>query len=1146
MKASLGVGVILVAASIGGGVSYGQADTDTATVRGTVYDANGSAIPNATVTATNPATGITRTTVTGPDGSYQIPQLLPATYQMQATAAGFERERANEVQLSVGQIVVLDAHLKVGSVNDVLEVNGNVTPLIDIEQTQQANTLNEQQIQDLPNASRAFLNEVYILPGVGSTAGAIAQNQGFYYPSTGISIGASNGRGNLITINGGEDDYGTGSVRYSPPLDAVQEAQVNRNGYQAEFGFASGAAINTVTKSGTNRFHGDIFGFFNDHYTDAETYLARLDRQALPNPANPSQPEPKPFSQQIYAGGSLGGPIVRDKLFFFASYEYDKFDFASIYPTLSSAYLQPFSGSLNDTSCFSATPTNRNLSPSQGCFFRALTSPAAAAFDPGDAALAARFLASPTVSPTNPAAANPFYPLSDANLTTLATRDNGIFNTPTRTHNLTTRIDYQQSNTNTFSGTFSLEHGSNSIGGLAPDGQTNPTRDYEALADWVHIFNPGLFNKLLFQYADNTYNAYTPNSNGPEIQIQYMLAPFGSFGHNFANTYFATEHRFEASDSLAWTKGRHNLKFGASYRPAEYIINNPNFIQGEFDFFGGFPLTPIGGIAFPGFSANAAVVAAYAGFCPSLTPCMPASVDMTGAELFDDAVPYSFEGSTGSGQWSGWAHYAGLYAQDLWKITPNLTLTYGGRVDWDAEPSPMSTYKFFSPRVGIAWSPYGDQKTVVRAGGGIFVSPTNFLEPLYTNLYGPLTGPNKYLTTTAVNISEPGNSFGDYAKVTGLYQNNLRAGGLPLNSPTAAQETAAGLAPGAVGRLVQTIDPHFTNQKVYQASLSIAQQLATNLSLELGYIFYRGNHLPAAILTGYSPVSSTAIDPILGPIYAGNTTFTAPATGGLPFDFSSNGTSTYHGATVSVTKRYSRHFQGQANYTWSRSIDDATDFNNSFASFRPNGLSLQQERGVSDFNRTNVFVGNLVYNSLFSSGDRRLVARVFSDVTVGPVFSASSGSPFDVDISTPFSNGTPLPNIVSRPYHAQRNSGQGPSFNSFDLKFTKAFALTRDNTKRLALQMNASNLFNRENYSAVYNYFPATVDNFAPATATSPGAPATPAGPFGPNNQLINFATGPFNLRGGKPTNTTQQTSPLFFSAQGPARAVQVGASFTF
>ena len=1140
-------GVLLVLTLVSPAVA--QVDESTATLRGTVYDPSGAVLPGVTVTATDPATGVKRSTVTGANGQYQIPQLIPATYKVEATAPGFESERANEVVLTVGQAAVIDAHMVMGSVGMILEVNGNYTPLIDIDQTQQANTLTENEIQDLPNIGRGFLNEVTTLPGVGSTGGAAAQFAGFYFGSSGFSIGGSNGRGNLITYNSGEDDYGTGAIRYSPPLDAVQEEQVNRNGFQPEFGFTSGAAIDVVSKSGTNAFHGDLFGYFNDRYTVAETYLTKL-----------TDPDyTKPYSQSVYAGGSLGGPIVKDKLFFFAAYEYDHFDAASIYTPATSPYFQAFNGSQGDTSCLT-TPT---LTPSQYCFLEAIAKDGGA-YDPTDAAMAQAFLNSPNASPLNPNLPNPFYNNNDPNLQKFVNTVQGVFDNPTRTHDLTSRIDYQISNKNTVTGTFSLEHGFLYTGGEQPYGIYNPSHDYETLVDWVHIFSPTMFNKLLFQYADNYFYQNTVNSNAPEINIQYL----GTFGHIFSDTYIADQHRIEAADAFSLTKGNHSLKAGLSYRPAIYSINDPNWADGEFDFYGGFPLTSPGGSAFPGFTGQAYGVPSYGalpylagalGFCPAAAGggapnCIPASTALTAAQTFSNGLPYSFEGSGGSGLVNFKAQYAAIYVQDLWKITPHFTLTYGGRVDFDAEPSPLSTYTTFSPRAGFAWDAYGNGKTLVRGGGGTFMSPTNWLEPFYSKLYGPLTGPNPYLTTTAVN--EDSNGYEYYNQIHSLYQSNYGPSGLPLNPVTPAEQTTAGLPPGAAGRLVQFANPGaaqsaalgipnqtFTNQKIYQASLSIEQQLAKDLAVEIGYIFYRGNHLPAPVLVGYQPSAAcqtsytggTAVDPVLGPYYCPNAAANSEFPGGEAFDFTSNGSSIYNGATVSVTKRFSNHYQFQGNYTWSRAIDDTSDFNNAFASFRPNGLGLAQERGVSDFNRTNVFVATGVYNSLKLNSQHAWVRYAFSDMTIGPVLTLSSGSPFDFVLAAPFNNGAPLPNYTSRPYNEQRNSGQGPGFDSTDLRFTKAIRLNRSDSQRLSVQLNVTNLFNAADFNTVDSTFPGTISGASPLY--------TAAG-----NQVINFATGPFKARGVVPTTLaqTQTGQALYYAGQGAARTAQVGLQYFF
>ncbi len=228
-----------------------QSDYATATLRGTVTDPQGAVLSGATVTATNPATGLTKTTKTGPEGSYQIPALPPGAYSVTFESQGFGKTVVKGVQLSVGQSVSYDVHLKLGSVGETLEVNADSVPLIELDQTQQANTIDQRQIDNLPNIGRNFTYNVYTLPGVSNSDAPRSQNPGFTgYLTTGFSIGGSNGRNNLSTIDGGENEYGTGQYRITNlPVDAIREYQVNRNGSNAEFGFTSGSAPPTPRSS---------------------------------------------------------------------------------------------------------------------------------------------------------------------------------------------------------------------------------------------------------------------------------------------------------------------------------------------------------------------------------------------------------------------------------------------------------------------------------------------------------------------------------------------------------------------------------------------------------------------------------------------------------------------------------------------------------------------------------------------------------------------------------------------------------------------------------------------------------------------------------------------------------------------------------
>ena len=292
--------------------AYAQVDYSTGTLRGTVTDPQGAVVPGATVTVTNPSTGITKTAKTGADGAYRIQALPPGSYVITIAAQGFAKEVAKGIELHVGEIQSYDARLKVGTASETIEVSTENVPLIQTEQTQQANTINALQVDELPNIAHNITQQVYTLPGVANADAPRSQNPGFTgFFTTGFSIGGSNGRNNLSTIDGGENEYGTGQYRVTTiPQDTIQEDPVNRNAVAAEFGFTDGSAIHLVTRSGGNKFHGTAYGYFQDHNTSAKNFF------------NGIESLPAAYSQNVYTGFTAGGPIKQDKLFFFLAYEY--------------------------------------------------------------------------------------------------------------------------------------------------------------------------------------------------------------------------------------------------------------------------------------------------------------------------------------------------------------------------------------------------------------------------------------------------------------------------------------------------------------------------------------------------------------------------------------------------------------------------------------------------------------------------------------------------------------------------------------------------------------------------------------------------------------------------------------------------------
>ena len=214
---------------------FSQADVSTATLKGTITDQSGGRIADAVVVATDTEHGTRRESTTDSLGAYQIPFLVPSSYSVRVEKPGFETQLFTGIQLTVGQIAVLNAALKVGTVSTEVAVNTDA-PLVEVEKTQQANTINTLQVQNLPNITRNFFAPVYTLPGVSSSTAPRAQGNGaFNFGTSGFSIGGSNGRSNLITVDGGENEFGDGEPRYLMSPEVVQEFQVNRNAFGAEF-----------------------------------------------------------------------------------------------------------------------------------------------------------------------------------------------------------------------------------------------------------------------------------------------------------------------------------------------------------------------------------------------------------------------------------------------------------------------------------------------------------------------------------------------------------------------------------------------------------------------------------------------------------------------------------------------------------------------------------------------------------------------------------------------------------------------------------------------------------------------------------------------------------------------------------------------
>lgn len=991
--------------------AFGQSDATSATLKGNILDPQGAGIAGASLTLSNAEKGAVVKTQAGSDGSYTLPLLPPGDYELSVEAKGFERAHIGGLHLTVGQVLPYDVHMAVGELQSVVEVTAQ-PPTVQVEQVQQANTVGEQVIEGLPNVTRNFAESLFTLPGVSSSNAMRTQNAaastGFI--SSGFSIGGSNGRNNLVTIDGGENEWGDGSLR-TPNIsqESVQEFQMNRSSFAAEFGFTAGTALNVVTKSGSNAFHGSVYTYFLDEHTEAGNYF-----DVFPG---------KAYEQHVFPGVTLGGPLVKNKLFFFASYEYQRLNTPQFRNYVNTPEAQGISANSAQAGYITGLLTSGN---------------------PYLEGFAAQI--SPALSPMNV----PY-------VATVLNQNTGVFDDVYSSHDLVARVDYQPDEKDAITARFDVERfhytniGASSITAPSDAGSTQ-RNDVGILFTWNHVFSPALVNTARVQIVPSNTSSligFDPN------QTELSLGSLGVFGNYFGSPFDSSQRRFQFEDSVSLIKGKHSFKFGASYRPVNYKVTNDLWFGGEFDFFdGAISLIDIAS-ASPIASALLPMLGLYNvehGYPVTGNP----ATNLSAVQSMAIGFPVDYRQGFNNPTWQSWANYLGLYAQDSWKAAHGLTIDYGLRYDYDAEPAPVPHNGYFSPRLGIAWDATGDQKTVIRAGSGIFVSPVYFQVPYLTNL---LNDTGHYINQSATQLPNPQSLV--------LWGEGLAEGKLPFGQIGLPELESVGITPGpgGTGRVVFNLAPNYKNNYAIQASFSIARQIAHDLSLEVGYLLYRGVHLQLSQETNYRETG--VFDPTYGPIYAPINPDIAQSN-----TYSSIGNSTYSGLTSSLTKRYSKNFQLQANYTFSKSIDDVTDFNSQFASFTPTRLYL--ERGLSAFNIKNNFVANAVYTT---KGPRWI-----SGLLLSPIVTARSGIPFSVTVPGA-QNGTEGHSLYARPIYIPRDSGIGPAFYSFDMRVSKAFTFKPDSAARIEISVEGNNLLNHTNFLSVNNTF-------------ALGDPRLAAGPF--------------------------------------------------
>lgn len=683
--------VVAIAAAFFACAHSAFAQNATAQLNGTVTDASGGSVSKANVTLRNTDTNVTSTTTTNDTGFYAFTNLAPGNYELDVTFSGFSNYKQTGIVLTVGQSATANAQLQVESLGEKVVVN-TTAPTIEPTKTEVSQVVGTQQVESLPTSNRVFTDFALLTPGVATSRTSLGTTF-TEFEVTQISFGGMRSFSNEITVDGADFvNELSGVQRATPPQDSVQEFRVVNNSFGAEYGRALGGIVNIVTKSGTNDFHGSIYEYLQNSATDARSLL---------------QPAPLPHElRQNQYGATLGGPVKKDKTFFFLNYEGKR-------RAESPTFAPDLANNINQ---IDLAKSYLGLSP-EGCY----------------------------LPPAKCTGSNISY--LDGTLRTL--NDDFGF----------ARIDHVINNNNRVAIRYNVEdtRSEGQLIGATEDGGGIGTpsggrglfvRDQSLVGTLNSVISPTVVNTALVQYARRHYN-FPGETGEPDLSVVNDL----EFGHNFGTYDAIYESRIEGADSISWVKGNHVAKFGFD---GNYIWDQNNYP--------GF--TPER-ILFPDLSCMysfadsvAAITTGTYGTLPTdACPLSPAAdgvaflylgvalprancpnVDVACANGFFNG--YQPLPATGSGFGSGWPSafptneyqnyayklnhgYWGLYAQDQWRLTPKLTLNYGLR--WDVETGLGNVidadYRAFQPRVGLAWSP--DQKTVVRAGFGIFFDRNN-------------------------------------------------------------------------------------------------------------------------------------------------------------------------------------------------------------------------------------------------------------------------------------------------------------------------------------------------------------------------------------------------------------------------------------
>lgn len=929
----------------------------TARLSGVVTDQAGAVIVGATINVHNTEIGLERSTTTSNEGQYLLTELRPGFYEITVEASGFASSPPIKVELTVGENATRNFSLRVAGTTQEIDVPGGVS-LIESTRTEQSQVIDERRIVNLPINGRNFLDFVLLTPNVDVGRSNIGQIRPGEPNQIDLSFMGLEEIASQVTVDGADNTNRTfGRSRSTPSEEAVREFRVVTNSYAADLGPAAGAVISIITRSGTNALHGSAYYYLRNDALDARNLLAAPGFDEL---------------RQNQFGGTLGGPLIRNRLFLFGNYEGQRRSESPFYSSVL----------LNNLTAINAVKQSLGLSP--------------------------EVLAGKTRQ--------------------------------TNYDSLTIRNDYQATAGHLLSLIYRFRDDRDRNLGTATGQFSAPSNfrhadisDHALVMNATSILSSRLVNQGLFQFARRKFDFPSVDFE-PYLQIPYTL----DMGRHLNAPDATGETRFEFGDTLSYTRGAHNVKFGGQLYHLRLNITldvaDPAFaVFPNLDaFFGRPPFPP-----FP-FAAGFSFAQAPDGTRPPAPREFTSSANLP---IFD-ALTHDHSSLT---------HYA-LFAQDQWRVTPKLTLNYGLRWDVDDRPKELfdGYYKVFQPRAGIAYSLLAD-RLVLRAGGGIYQGvidaatfggarilgqdPTLAVNPDFSVVRSSLR------VLGIANPTDAAPAFLQFVR-TGIY-----------TSPASGQPPFPAL-------VLATHRTHPRSLYSYQWNVLVDYRIANDLALSVGYVGVRGLNLsggsalniaPALrkLPTGendYSIAPGVLVPRVFNPLVAANSDF-----------FDGLGQSNYHAGTITLTERFSRHYSFTTNYTWSKAIDNSGSQN--LADLPEDNYRRDLERARSKQHVPHRFVGSFIAEGPEKSWLRDFRFSFISTLAGAHYYTIFAGSDVNHD-------GNPRTDRVGT---VGRNTFKGDGYANLDLRLSRVIRFSdRTRAEIIAEAFNLLNTLNVTEVNSVY------------------------------------------------------------------------------